>query len=138
MKKLLIVSLMLIISQPCVFATIEVNYNNAGAVINNYTPRFGQNSALAPQNLEEAAFRNRQQEYEKMYYENLGKPRTIIINTYSNANSSDTNAAQQTTSLNNETAANDTANTKKSKKTVKLGTKKSSNGVTYYNVPIEE
>jgi len=145
MKKILTILFVLAIAQPCVFATYEVNYNNAGAVIdNNRDYVFGQNALFTPENAQRAGAMNRQIKYENAYYENLGKPRTIIIqNTTAGTNSSPAKTTavqttQQQASLTNDTAQENEVKSNNTKpKKIKTKTQ-TTNGVTFFNVPVEK
>ena len=82
MKKILII-LVLMAAVPA-YATVEVKYNNAGAVM---FPNTSQSNALfAPDNAQRAGEIQRQRKYEKMYYENLNKPREVNINLNTSTN----------------------------------------------------
>lgn len=95
MRKFLTVLILMAAAVPA-YATIEVQYNNAGAVKSTNTIS-ASNALFTPENAAQAGVRNRQIKYERAYINSLTKPKEININVNTNNSSETTQTTTSTT-----------------------------------------
>lgn len=138
MKKILLLLMVLGLTIPCANATYSVKYNNAGNPI-NVSPNFGSNALFTPEGRARAAERQRQIEYEKMYYEGLSKGRVINVNVNTNTPNNNANQVENSQASNETEQVNSDSETKTNTETKQQTTKTNTqpkiykkDGVTYY------